>query len=345
VGLYQVFALGLQSIRCHVVDALPHTGGQCAELYPDKPIFDIPGIPRCSGIELVHNLEKQIAPFKAQFHMDQVVTDVARQPDQRLLVSTSRSTTFLTRTLFIAAGVGAFLPRRLKIEGLDGLQEQQVVYQAPEPATCSEKHIVITGEGDAVLQCAIALSEQRNAAALPRVTVVHRRDVFHAEHATLEKFRELQTSGALHVHIGQITGVQANNGLLQEVFVTNPSGTRDALCANQLVVLQGLSPKLGPVAHWGLALDRKQLTVNTEDFSTSETGIFAIGDINTYPGKRKLIVCGFHEATLAAFGAAAIIFPTQPVRLQYTTTSSKLHTALGYTPDTTCENSQNERIP
>jgi thioredoxin reductase (NADPH) len=327
VGLYQIFALGLQGIRCHVVDALSHTGGQCAELYPDKPIFDIPGTPKCTGLELIHNLEKQIAPFKAQFHLDQVVTGVARQADRRFLVTTSRSESFLARTVFIAAGVGAFLPRQLKVEGSADLPDQAIIYRTPDPALCSGKHMVIVGDSDTALQFAMSL-----AGSVASVTVMHRRDVLSASPATLQRFHSLQASGEVKLFVGQISAVHASEGRLQALSVITPSGLVERIPANQVVVLQGLSPKLGPVAQWGLALESKQLAVTAEDCSTNEPGIFAVGDINTYPGKRKLIICGFHEATLAAFGAAAIIFPEQPVVLQYTTTSSKLHKALGYSP-------------
>jgi len=338
VGLYQVFALGLQGIRAHVVDALPHLGGQCAELYPDKPIFDIPGIPMCTGKALVHNLEQQIAPFKPVMHLGQLVVGLKKQADGRFLLETSAHTQLLSKTVFIAAGVGAFLPRTLKLDGLDALEGTQLFYRVEDPAAYSGQRVVIHGDSDEALRWAIALAQglpDQGIAPARQVTLVYRRDVFQARPETEQCFRVLQANGTLALHIGQISGVQTQDGILSHLQITNPDGQTVPLPVDRLLVLLGLSPKLGPIAQWGLELERKQVPVDTEQFSTQEPGIFAVGDINTYPGKKKLILCGFHEATLAAFGAAAWLNPGQKIPLQYTTTSTKLHDALGYTA---CEN-------
>lgn len=338
VGLYQVFALGLQGIHAHVVEALPHVGGQCTELYPDKPIFDIPGIPMCTGFTLAHNLQQQIAPFKPDMHLGQLVTLLEKQSDGRFLLETSANTRFLAKTVFIAAGVGAFLPRTLKLEGLSALEGHQIAYRVDNPNTYAGKVVVINGDSDEALHWAIALAEGNPAqgiASAKKVTVVHRRDVFQALPETEQRFRALQAEGTIALYVGQITGLEMQNGRMTGLQVTNPQAQTEQLPLDHLLLLLGLSPKLGPISHWGLDMERKQLPVDTEQFSTRQPGIFAVGDINTYPGKKKLILCGFHEATLAAFGAAAMVFPGQKIPLQYTTTSSKIHEALGYAA---CEN-------
>jgi thioredoxin reductase (NADPH) len=338
VGLYQVFALGLQGIHAHLVDALPHTGGQCAELYPDKPIFDIPGIPMCTGKALVHSLEQQIAPFEPVMHLGQLVVGLKKQEDRRFLLEMSGHTQLLTKTVFIAAGVGAFLPRTLKLDGLDAFEGKQLAYRVDNPATYAGKSVVIHGDSEEALRWAITLAlglPDQGVAPAKKVTLVYRRDVFQAQPETELRFRELQAQGFLSLLIGQISGLETDRTCLTALQVTIPDGQTVLLPLDQLLVLLGLSPKLGPKAQGGLALERKQKTEDTEQFSTQEPGIFAVGDINNYPGKRKLILCGFHEATLAAFGAAAWLNPGEKIPLQYTTTSAKLHNALGYSA---CEN-------
>lgn len=334
VGLFQVFELGLQDIRSHVLDVLPHAGGQCMELYPDKPIFDIPGVPVCTGRQLTDRLLEQIAPLKATFHFSQLVNSLERQADGRFLVTTSRNQQFLAKTVFIAAGVGAFQPRSIKLEGIEVFEGSQLLHGVEDPSTLIDKDIVIAGDGDQALDWALRLCAGNADGFVHKarkVTVLHRRDVFTAAESTVQRFRELVAGGHLQLRIGQATGFESMQGHLTALRVTDPDTNTQPLPLDLLLVLQGLSPRLGPVAHWALDIERKQLRVDTEKFSTSEPGIFAIGDINTYPGKRKLIVCGFHEATLAAFAAAAIVFPDQKVLLQYTTTSTKLHKTLGLT--------------
>ncbi|MEY3215992.1 MAG: hypothetical protein RLZZ280_369 [Pseudomonadota bacterium] len=327
VGLFQVFQLGLQGIHCHVVDALPHVGGQCAELYADKPIYDIPGIPYCTGQELVERLQQQVAPFKPSLHLGQHVVSVIRMPDQSLQVQTSSNTLFQTRTLFIAAGVGAFVPRRMVLEGLADYEGTQVFAEHPTPEHWAGQHLVVAGDGDSALQTCLDASAGPQAAA--SVTLLHRRDQFSASPDLIQRMRQACQEGRMRFVAGQPTGLRAEGGRLKALELLNPQGESEWLTLDVLQTCLGLSPKLGPVAQWGLAMERKQLVVNTENFGTSEPGIFAVGDINTYPGKKKLILCGFHEATLAAFGAVALLRPTDKTLLQYTTTSTLLHQRLG----------------
>lgn len=327
VGLFQVFQLGLQGIPCHLIDALPHVGGQCAELYGQKPIYDIPGIPFCTGLELIERLQQQIAPFQPTLHLSQQVDSVERLPDQRLLVSTSTGQTFRTHTLFIAAGVGAFVPRRMALEGLTAFEGTQVFAEHPAPERWAGQHLVVAGDGDSALQTCLDACQGPRAAA--SVTLLHRRDQFSAAPKLIAQMRQACSEGRMRFVAGQPTGLRNETGRLQALELLNPQGETEWLNLDVLQTCLGLSPKLGPVAQWGLALERKQLVVNTENFGTSEPAIFAVGDINTYPGKKKLILCGFHEATLAAFGAVALLRPEEKTLLQYTTTSSLLHQRLG----------------
>ena len=327
VGLFQVFQLGLQGIRCHVVDALPHVGGQCAELYAGKPIYDIPGIPFCTGQELVERLQQQVAPFQPTLHLGQQITQIERLPDQRWAVTTDAGQSFVTTTLFIAAGVGAFVPRRMALDGLTPFEGTQVFAEHPTPEHWAGQHLVVAGDGDGALQTCLDASTGPQAAASG--TLLHRRDQFSAEPDLINRMRQACTEGRMRFVAGQPTGLRAEGGRLQALELLNPQGETEWLNLDVLQTCLGLSPKLGPVAQWGLAMERKQLVVNTENFGTSEPGIFAVGDINTYPGKKKLILCGFHEATLAAFGAVALLRPEEKTLLQYTTTSTLLHQRLG----------------
>lgn len=330
VGLFQAFELGLLEIRTHIVDALPHPGGQCVELYADKPIYDIPGVPVCSGRELVNNLLRQVKPFDPTFHLGHLVSTVRRQPDGRFLVQTDRGAHFLTRTLFIAGGAGAFQPRLLKVEGLDAFHGTQLFYRVDDPSRFQGKDLVIVGGDDAALDCAVSFVTSDGPYRARSVLLVHRRDVFQAEPRRIAEVKALRDRHEIQFMAGQVTGLEKDPvGRLAQVKVTGNDGLTRTVPLDALLVFLGLSPKLGPIAEWGLELDRKQLVVDTEKFQTSEPGIFAVGDVNTYPGKKKLILCGFHECTLAAFGAAALVFPDKPIHLQYTTTSPKLHKALG----------------
>ncbi len=324
VGLFQVFELGRLGVQAHVVDALPFAGGQCIALYADKPIYDIPALKRCTGRELTERLLDQAAPFKPGFHFNQTVDALERQEDGRYALQTSRGTHFVAKTVFVAAGVGAFQPRKLHVEGLDAFEGTQLQYQLPDLEAVRKQDVVVLGGEDSALEAAIALCDS----AAQSVTLIHRRDVFQAEAATLAQVKALRASGRLRFVEGQITGVRSQTRL-HGLVVTDKDGQQSTVPLDSLLVFLGLSPKLGPVAQWSLDMERKQLCVNTATFATSAPGIFAVGDINTYPGKKKLILCGFHEATLAAFAAMELITPDERVQLQYTTTSSKLHRALG----------------
>ena len=328
VGLFQVFELGLLEIKAHIIDSLAYPGGQCIELYPDKPIYDIPAVPVCTGKELTDNLLKQIEPFGATFHLGQEVTQVEKQADGRFFVATSKGTQFLTKTVFIAGGVGSFQPRTLKVDGLDRFDGTQLHYRVRNPAQFAGKNLVIVGGGDSALDWALNFVQEGPNKA-ESVILIHRRDGFRAAPASVAKMRELCDAYEMQFVVGQVTGYEEADGRLTQIKVTGGDGVTRTIPLDMLLVFFGLSPKLGPIAEWGLSLDRKQITVDTEKFETSTPGIFAVGDINTYPGKKKLILSGFHEAALAAFGASPYIFPEKRVLLQYTTTSPKLHKVLG----------------
>ena len=325
VGLFQVFELGLLEIRAHVIDSLPAVGGQCMELYPDKPIYDIPGVPLCTGQELTDNLLKQIAPFAPAFHLGQEVSVVQRREDRRFNVETSAGTRFIATTIFIAAGVGSFQPRTLKVDGIDAFEGKQLHYSVKDPSLFEGKDLVICGGGDSALDWAIALAGKAHS-----VVVLHRRDDFRAAPASVAKVKAMAEALELQVITGQVTGFEQQDTRLAEIKVSGSDGLTRRLPLDMLLVFYGLSPRLGPIADWGLDIERRQLRVmDTEKFETSVPGIFAVGDINTYPGKKKLILSGFHEAALAAFGAAPYIFPDKKIYMQYTTTSPKLHKILG----------------
>lgn len=329
VGLFQVFELGLLEVKAHVIDSLPEAGGQCVELYPDKPIYDIPAIPVCTGRELTNNLLKQIEPFGAQFHLGQEVSTLEQQADGRFLIGTSKDKHFLSKTVFIAAGVGAFQPRILKLDGIEAFENKQVFYQVKNPEQFIGKKIVICGGGDAALDWALYFADKAAS-----VTLIHRRDDFKAAPVSIVKMRELCALQKMTLLIGQVTSYEVEQGRMTKITFTNIDGYTQLIPMDDLLIFFGLSPKLGPIADWGLEIDRKQIAVDTEKFQTSIPGIYAVGDINVYPGKKKLILSGFHEAALAAFAAAAYLNPEKPIQLQYTTTSPKLHKVLGVTPPT-----------
>ena len=329
VGLFQVFELGLLEIKAHVIDSLAYPGGQPIELYPDTPIYDIPAIPVCTGKELTDALLKQIEPFGATFHLGQTVTVVDKQADGRFRVETSKGARFLTKTIFIAGGVGAFEPRTLKVEGLDRFDGSQLFYRVKNPADFAGKNLLIVGGGDSALDWTLNFTAEGPNKA-ESVILVHRRDGFKAAPASVAKMRELCDQYEMQFIVGQVTGFDERDGKLTGAKVTGGDGVTRVVPTDAILVFFGLSPKLGPIADWGLEIERKQLVVDTEKFSTNIPGIFAVGDINTYPGKKKLILSGFHECALAAFAAAALVFPEKgKIHLQYTTTSPKLHKVLG----------------
>jgi len=333
VGLFTVFQLGLQGLTAQVVDVLDAPGGQCAALYPDKPIYDIPGVPVCTGRELTHKLLQQVAPFAPGCHWYQLVSTLELQADGRWLVGTERNhqpcQQFLARTVVVAAGVGAFVPKELKLDGLGAFLGQQLFYKPAPPELVSGKDIVVVGGEDEAVAQAIHLAQGGQARS---ITLVYRREVLQASEAALAEFAALRSAGRIHFQVGQVTGFQSSKQQLTGVTVSTPYDQTLNLPLDLLLVFQGISPKLGPVAQWGLAMERKQLTVDTASFATSAAGIFAVGDVITYPGKKKLIVCGFHEATLAAFAAAALVHPEASTVLQYTTSSALLQQRLGVLP-------------
>ena len=327
-GIFQVFELGLLGVKCHVLDSLAVAGGQCAELYPDKPIYDIPGIPVCSGEELVEALLKQIEPFDATFHFGEEVTELSPQDDGTFAVKTAKGRTFHTKTVFVAGGVGSFQPRRVRLDGLEAFEETNLFYRVRNPKQFADKDIVILGGGDSALDWTLALAG--NAKSL---TLVHRRPEYRGAPASVEQMRGLCSAGKVREMEGKISGFADDGERLTSVTITAASGDEIELPVDALMVFFGLAPKLGPIAEWGLDLNRKTVNVDTEKFETNIPGIFAVGDINYYPGKKKLILSGFHEAALAAFAAKALIEPGKKVHLQYTTTSPIMHERLGVETD------------
>jgi thioredoxin reductase (NADPH) len=278
---------------------------------------------------LVGNLLRQIEPFAPQFHLNQEVSTLEKQADERYLIGTSQDQQFLTKAVFIAAGVGAFQARTLNLEGLDAFVDKQVFYRVKNPEQFTGKRIIICGGGDSAVDWALYFAGQAAS-----VTLIHRRDDFKAAPQSVAKMRALCSSGEIKLLIGQITGLESSTGKLTHIAVTGIDGEVQILPLDVLLLFYGLSPKLGPIADWGLDIDRKQIVVDTAHFQTSTPGIYAVGDINIYPGKKKLILSGFHEAALAAFAAAAYLAPEKQIQLQYTTTSPRLHKALGVSPST-----------
>ena len=324
VGLFQVFELGLLEIKAHVVDSLRQVGGQCMELYEHKPIYDIPAVPVCTSRELTENLLKQIHPFGPQFHLGQEVTTVRKEEDGRFYVETDKGTRFMTKTVFIAAGVGSFQPKRLSVPGIEKFEGTQLHYNVKDPEFFAGKNIVICGGGDSALDWTLNLVGKAES-----VILIHRRDGFRAASASVAKMKELCENWEMQFEVGQVTGFEETDGQLTEIRVTGDDGVVRRMPLDHLLVFFGLTPKLGPIADWGLEIYRRQIVVDTEKFQTNIPGIFAVGDINTYPGKKKLILSGFHECALAAFAAADIVYPNKKTLLQYTTTSPKLHKVLG----------------
>ncbi len=323
VGLFAVFELGLLDLKCHVIDILDRPGGQCTELYPEKPIYDIPGFPLVKGQELVDNLMKQIAPFGPQFHFGQIVTTLARQSDGRFLLTTDAGTTFLARVVVIAAGGGSFQAKRPPVEGIEAYEGKSVFYAVRRIEDFRDQDVVIVGGGDSALDWTLNLQPIARS-----LTLVHRRDAFKAAPASVNRMKELVMEGKINFLLGQISKLEGADGQLSAVHFAMDSGEA-MVHATRMLPFFGLTIKLGPVADWGLQLDQSVVKVDTEKFETSEPGIFAIGDINSYPGKLKLILSGFHEAALMAQAAKKIVSPDERIVFQYTTSSTKLQRKLG----------------
>ena len=325
-GLFQVFELGLLGISAHVVDSLAHAGGQCTELYPDKPIYDIPALPVCGAQELVDRLMQQIKPFNATFHLGQEVSEVQPRPDARFRVSTALGTVFHARAIVIAGGVGSFQPRRLGVEGVEAFEGQRIHYRIKNAAALHGQDLVIFGGGDSALDWTLDLCGKARS-----LVLVHRRAEFRAAPASVARMRQLVAEQRMRYIEGIAEKLEVTDGKLKGVVVAGADGAQHVLAADHVLAFFGLHPKLGPIAEWGLELDKRTIRVDTEKFQTSIPGIFAIGDINSYPGKKKLILSGFHEAALAAFGIQHHLYPDKKQFLQYTTTSPIMHKRLGVT--------------
>lgn len=326
VGLFQVFELGLQGLSAVVIDALPQTGGQCTELYPDKPIFDIPAVPECTGQQLIDNLERQIAPFSPEFHLDQTVEELQKRGEQDFFIKTSSGSTFECRAVIIAAGAGSFTPVRVRVEGIDRFEGSQLFYRVRDPQNLAGKNIVVLGGGDSALDWALQLAP--NAKSL---TLVNRTERFRAAQASQDKLFAMADSGSIKVMMGTLKSFTESDGVLSDLtFVLRDEEKSEVTVpVDDLLVFFGLSPKLGPVESWGLELERKLITIDLATFETSVPGIYAIGDINTYVGKKKLILSGFHEAAMAAYAIKQKFEPDKKLNVQYTTTSPLMHERLG----------------
>jgi thioredoxin reductase (NADPH) len=324
VGLFAVFELGLLDIKCALVDILDKPGGQCAELYPEKPIYDIPGYPIITGDGLVQKLMEQIAPFKPTLHLSQMVESLARDTDGRFRLTTDAGTTFLCKVVIVAAGGGSFQPKRPPVPGIEDYEGTSVHYAVRRMEDFRGHDVLIVGGGDSALDWTLNLQPLAKS-----LTLLHRRDDFRAASDSVRKMRELVEAGKVKLALGQVSGLRGDAGQVSHAIVKDKDGAEVHHAATRILPFFGLTMKLGPVANWGINLDENLIPVSTETFETSEKGIFAIGDINTYPGKLKLILCGFHEAALMAQAAVHIVSPEKKVVFQYTTSSSSLQKKLG----------------
>jgi len=331
-GLFQVFELGLLDIHAHVIESLPNAGGQCAELYPGKPIYDIPAYPTIGAQELVDRLLEQISPFNPTFHFNSQVDQLERLDDGRFQLHTTQDETFIAKAVIVAGGVGSFAPVKLKIPGVEERIDNDVFYSVKDKNVHAGKDIVILGGGDSALDWALELQGIANS-----VVLIHRSEKFKAAPASVSQMHQLCDNLEMQFLSGNVTrmitdepeSADLSSGSLKQIEVTGMDGVARRVELDQLLVFFGLSPKLGPIAHWGLDLQKNQIRVDTEKFQSSEPGLYAVGDINWYPGKKKLILSGFHEAALAAFAIKEQLFPGQKVHLQYTTTSPVMHQRLG----------------
>ena len=326
-GLFAVFELGLLDIRAHLVDILPKPGGQCAELYPEKPIYDIPGFPKISGQELIDSLMQQIEPFHPTFHFGEMVETLevlgtAEAPSFR--AGTSGGQHFECKAVIVAAGGGSFQPKKPPLPGIEAYEEKSVFYAVRKIDDFRGKHVVIVGGGDSALDWTLNLQPVAK-----HLTLVHRRDDFRGAPHSVNAMRELVAAGRMDLRIGQISALAGAGGELSSVTVKDATGGTAEIVCQRLVPFFGLTMKLGPVASWGLNLHENLIPVDAGTFETNIPGVFAIGDINHYPGKLKLILCGFHEGALAAQKVYHYVYPGKKLTFQYTTSSSNLQKKLG----------------
>jgi thioredoxin reductase (NADPH) len=327
IGLFAVFELGLLDIATHLVDILPRPGGQCSELYPEKPIYDIPGFPIITGQQLVDNLMQQIAPFHPTFHFNEMVEglEVLGTPAAPLFrVRTDNDKVIESKVVIIAAGGGSFQPKKPPIPGIEAFENNSVFYAVRKMDTLAGRRVLIVGGGDSALDWVLNLEP-----VAARVTLLHRRDAFRAAPHSVNAMRELVAQERMDFVLGQVTGLKGEDGRLAAVHVRGEDGKSFELACDAMLPFFGLTMKLGPIAEWGLNLNEQLVPVDTEKFETSTPGIFAIGDINTYPGKLKLILSGFHEAALAAQKAHRYVYPEKRLLFQYTTSSTSLQRKLG----------------
>ena len=322
-GLFAVFELGLLDISCQVVDILDRPGGQCAELYPEKPIYDIPALTIVTGAELTHRLLDQIKPFHPGFHFNQMVTALEKRDDGLFEITTDGGIVFEAKVVVIAAGGGSFQPKKPPIPGIDAYEGSSVFYSIKKMESIRGRDVLIVGGGDSALDWTLNLQPLARS-----LTLLHRRDDFRAAPDSVRKMRELTAAGKMQFKLGQVTGLKGLDGMLAAALVKGPQGEFE-IATNCMLPFFGLTMKLGPVADWGINLHENLIPVDTAKFETSVAGIFAIGDINTYPGKLKLILSGFHEAALMAQEAFHHIHPGERLLFQYTTSSSSLQKKLG----------------
>lgn len=324
VGLFQVFELGLLGLKAELVDSLAQVGGQCSELYPEKPIYDIPAWPVIGAQELVDKLVEQIRPFEPGVHLGQEVSEFEAREDGRFRVVTSKGTEFDAGAVIIAAGLGAFQPRRLRAKGLDDLHAENVHYKVTDRQQFAGKRLLVLGGGDSALDWTLDL-----AGIAEHITLVHRRKEYRAQQASVDRMRKLVADGKVTEQQGTVSEAIGVPGRIEALELTTLEREKVSVEGDEVLVFWGLAPNLGPIADWEVEIEKKQIPVDTEKFQTSIPGVFAVGDINTYPGKKKLILSGFHEAALAAFGVQKHLNPEARQFLQYTTTSPIMHKRLG----------------
>ena len=322
VGLFSIFELGLLNLKCHLVDNLDKVGGQCSELYPEKPIFDIPSRVRITAQELTDSLISQAKPFDPVFHLNQQAEKINKTSDQLWNLTTSTRNIISAKCIVIAAGAGSFVPRKPPIENIDKYENKSVFYSVKNKSIFKGKKILIAGGGDSAVDWTNDLSS------IAEVTLLHRRKEFRAAPDSVSKMLKLEKNNKIKLVIGQLNALKGNNGQLSEVEYRNDDDL-SYLKTDFLLPFYGLKMELGPIANWGINLNENKITVDTEKFETSEPTIFAIGDINTYPGKLKLILSGFHEAALMAQKCFSYCYPDKKNVFRYTTSSKELHKKLG----------------